>query len=80
MHSLCPRHLDNPYRDEQHWDPKNDRLAALAILALTVMPVNTPSVRVIVRLPWDRPEGAEPDPPHVRSTTFRFYLPVNFLR
>ncbi|KAF7775815.1 hypothetical protein Agabi119p4_4208 [Agaricus bisporus var. burnettii] len=32
------------------------------------MPQNTPSVRVVVRLPWNRPENAEPDPPHIEWT------------
>ncbi|KAF9450166.1 hypothetical protein P691DRAFT_665889 [Macrolepiota fuliginosa MF-IS2] len=32
------------------------------------MPSNTPSVRVVVRLPWNRPENAEPDPPYIEWT------------
>ncbi|KAJ3576252.1 hypothetical protein NP233_g568 [Leucocoprinus birnbaumii] len=32
------------------------------------MPTNASSVRVVVRLPWNRPEDAEPDPPRIEWT------------
>lgn len=43
------------------------------------MPQNTPSVRVIVRLPWNRPENAEPDPPHVRTVVMLSQAPVTLV-
>ena len=87
VHSPCPCYLgvkENETYGEQTTLESNDRsewdrLAALTTLASTVMPSNTPSVRVVVRLPWDRSENAEPDPPRVCNAYFPISLTNKFI-